>query len=67
MRDDGLGFAPDAHHEGFGLIGMRERVELVGGTLARASPAPGAGTTLEATLPARRRAGRAPTRLDVAS
>ena len=66
VHDDGPGFAPDAHHEGFGLIGVRERVTLTGGTLSIES-APGAGTTLEATLPARRRTSEAPSRLDVAS
>ncbi len=66
VHDDGPGFALDAHHEGFGLIGVRERVTLTGGTLSIDS-APGAGTTLEATLPARRRTSEAPARLDVAS
>ena len=66
VHDDGPGFEPDAHHEGFGLIGVRERVALTGGTLSIDS-APGAGTTLEATLPARRRTSEAPSRLDVAS
>ena len=66
VQDDGPGFEPDAHHEGFGLIGVRERVALTGGTL-RIESALGAGTTLEATLPARRRQDEAPPRLDVAS
>ena len=66
MHDDGAGFMPDAHHEGFGLLGIRERVELVGGTL-KVRSAPGAGTTLEATLPVRRRTGTQAARLDVAS
>jgi two-component system, NarL family, sensor histidine kinase DevS len=66
VRDDGPGFATDAHHEGFGLIGLRERVELVGGTVTVQS-GPGAGTTLEASLPVRRRTGARATRLDVAS
>ncbi len=44
VRDDGPGFVPDADHEGFGLLGIRERVELVGGTLSVRS-APGSGTT----------------------
>jgi signal transduction histidine kinase len=66
VRDDGPGFVPDAHHEGFGLLGLRERVELVGGALEVRS-APGAGTTLEATLPIRRRTGTPAGRLDVAS
>jgi signal transduction histidine kinase len=66
VRDDGAGFVPDVDHEGFGLLGIRERVELVGGTLSVRS-APGAGTTLEATLPVRRRAAADATRFDVAS
>ena len=45
---------------------MRERVELVGGTLSVQS-APGAGTTIQATLPVRRRAPAQATRLGVAS
>ena len=65
VRDDGPGFVPDADHEGFGLLGIRERVELVGGTL-RVQSTPGSGTTLEATLPGRRRAAEQATRLDVA-
>jgi signal transduction histidine kinase len=66
VRDDGPGFTPDAQHEGFGLLGLRERVELVGGTL-KVRSAPGAGTTLEATMLARRRAPEQTTRLGVAS
>ena len=66
VHDDGPGFQPDARHEGFGLIGVRERVALTGGTL-HIDSAPGAGTTLEATLPGRRRTSEAPSRLDVAS
>jgi signal transduction histidine kinase len=38
------------HGGGFGLIGMRERVEALGGTL-RAGPEPGLGWTVVATLP----------------
>lgn len=36
VRDDGRGFDPAATTSGFGLLGMRERVELAGGTLALA-------------------------------
>lgn len=54
------------HHEGFGLIGVRERVALTGGAL-RIDSAPGAGTTLQATLPSRRRTSETRSRIDVAS
>ncbi|WP_028060598.1 GAF domain-containing sensor histidine kinase [Candidatus Solirubrobacter pratensis] len=54
LRDDGRGFEPHADGGGFGLIGMRERVALVQGTLEVES-APGEGTTLRARIPARRR------------
>ncbi|HEY4957374.1 MAG TPA: CHASE3 domain-containing protein [Caldimonas sp.] len=54
VRDDGIGFditVPRlARH---GLIGMRYRVEAEGGTMRLVS-SPGAGTTIEATLPAMR-------------
>jgi signal transduction histidine kinase len=49
--DDGKGFDPEARTDGFGLIGMRERAELAGGTLELRS-APGAGTTIVAAIPA---------------
>jgi signal transduction histidine kinase len=61
VRDEGQGFDPSDRPAGYGLLGMRERVELLGGTLEIES-APGAGTSLTARLPARRRAGG--TRLD---
>jgi signal transduction histidine kinase len=56
VRDDGVGFAPADDTPGFGLIGMRERVALVGGRV-EVDSAPGSGTTISATVPARR-AGR---------
>lgn len=31
--DDGIGFDPSAHHDGFGLLGMRERAERIGARL----------------------------------
>jgi len=52
LKDDGEGFDTEARHSGFGLVGMRERVELVGGTLEIQSD-PGTGTRITATLPAR--------------
>ncbi|HLM08265.1 MAG TPA: GAF domain-containing sensor histidine kinase [Thermoleophilaceae bacterium] len=51
VRDDGEGFEPGRTGEGFGLVGMHERVALVGGALEIDS-APGRGTTVSATLPA---------------
>jgi signal transduction histidine kinase len=53
VQDDGRGFAPDDASQGFGLIGMRERVSLLGGTVEVRSEL-GTGTTVEATLPAAR-------------
>lgn len=54
VRDDGAGFDPATKTDGFGLLGMRERVELLNGTLTITS-APGHGTTVAAAFPARRR------------
>jgi signal transduction histidine kinase len=53
VRDDGRGFDPAALTEGYGLLGMRERVALAGGRLDVAS-ADGEGTTVNATFPVRR-------------
>lgn len=44
------GPARGAHRGGYGLVGMRERVETLGGTL-RAGPRPDAGWSVLATLP----------------
>ena len=53
VADDGVGFDPDDPSAGFGLLGMRERVELAGGELEVGSVA-GSGTRLAAELPLRR-------------
>ncbi len=50
VTDDGAGFAPDTATGGFGLSGMAERAELVGGHLDVHS-GPGRGTTIEARIP----------------
>jgi len=50
VRDDGRGFAA-GESRGFGLDGMRARVDQVGGTLVVHSAA-GAGTTIELEVPA---------------
>jgi signal transduction histidine kinase len=49
VRDDGRGFDPLAEHDGFGLRGMRERVEAAGGRLDVAGDT--GGTSLVALLP----------------
>jgi signal transduction histidine kinase len=54
VRDDGAGFDPTGETEGFGLLGMRERAELLGGTLAVDS-APGRGSTVTVSFPVHRR------------
>jgi signal transduction histidine kinase len=54
IRDDGRGFDPSANSEGFGLLDMRERVDLLGGEL-RIDSAPGRGTIINVSMPALRR------------
>ena len=50
LRDDGCGFDPMRKHDGFGLLGIRERVESMGGRLTIQSER-GAGTAAIITLP----------------
>ncbi|NGO45601.1 sensor histidine kinase [Streptomyces ureilyticus] len=50
VTDDGRGFARDATVTGFGLLGMRERVQLVAGSVDIDS-GPDAGTRLTVTVP----------------
>ena len=51
VEDDGRGFVPDeSRDDALGLIGMRERIALVGGTLTIES-SPGAGTSVVAYVP----------------
>ncbi|HZQ64706.1 MAG TPA: GAF domain-containing sensor histidine kinase [Gaiellaceae bacterium] len=53
IEDDGRGFAPaEVREDALGLVGMRERLALVGGTLTVES-APLAGTSLVAFVPLR--------------
>jgi PAS domain S-box-containing protein len=49
LSDDGDGFQLKDRHDGFGLTGMRERAEEMGGKLKIVS-SPGRGTTIMATL-----------------
>jgi signal transduction histidine kinase len=51
VADDGVGFDPGAVTSGFGLVGMRERAELAGGTLDIARH--GDRTVVRAQLPVR--------------
>ena len=51
IRDDGRGFDPAAGVDGFGLRGMRARMEEIGGSLTVEST-PGEGTTLVVAVPA---------------
>jgi signal transduction histidine kinase len=53
VADDGRGFSAEDGTDGFGLIGMRERIRLAGGRHELDS-APGRGTTVRAWLPATR-------------
>lgn len=50
IRDNGIGGADPAR--GSGLVGLRDRVEALGGSLEIASN-PGCGTSIAATLPMR--------------
>jgi len=55
--DDGAGFHPSSvPAERFGLLGMRERARLLGGTLTIGS-APGAGTAIDVAVPLHTPAG----------
>jgi signal transduction histidine kinase len=60
VADDGRGFVvandPQAYAGHWGLVGMRERAQCVGGALQLRS-APGAGTTVRLVIPLRRRTG----------
>ena len=51
VEDDGNGFAPtEVPSDRFGLLGMRERARLLGGTLTVES-GPDAGTAIEVVVP----------------
>jgi len=51
IEDDGTGFDPAAADGGIGLIGMRERIELLDGSLVVESSAT-SGTTVAVEVPA---------------
>jgi PAS domain S-box-containing protein len=52
LRDNGRGFDPESKQDGFGLLGIRERVEGMGGRLTIES-ASGTGAEISITLPAK--------------
>jgi signal transduction histidine kinase len=51
VTDQGEGFDPAEHQEGSGLVGMRDRLEALGGTLSVRS-SPGTGTQIVGFVPA---------------
>lgn len=51
VADDGRGFDPISSAKGSGLVGMRDRLEAVGGSLAVTS-SPGRGTRVAGSIPA---------------
>ncbi|WP_239004093.1 sensor histidine kinase [Nocardia panacis] len=50
VTDNGIGFAPEQRHRGYGLSGMRERVAQIGGSVVVASR-PGAGCSVCLEVP----------------
>ena len=52
IEDDGRGFTPDGGGDGMGLLGMGERLALLGGKL-RIESRPGSGATIVAEVPLR--------------
>ena len=57
IRDDGIGGADPSR--GSGIIGLKDRVEALGGTISVVSP-PGEGTSLHVRLPGRPNAAPRP-------
>ncbi len=50
VRDEGRGFEPNRAHDRFGLLGVRERVDLLGGLFTLTSE-PGDGTVISISIP----------------
>jgi len=59
LHDNGRGFDADLKTDGIGLVGMKERVQSMGGELSIRS-APGAGTAISIVLPLTENAPLAP-------
>jgi signal transduction histidine kinase len=66
VRDNGIGNSLDAHEPGFGLLGMRERIALLGGVV-QAGPDPEHGWRVEVSLPIPRAEAEEPAESDAAS
>jgi signal transduction histidine kinase len=50
VGDDGQGIDGQGGRAGLGLVGLRERIEMLGGRF-RVDSAPGRGTTVSACIP----------------
>jgi signal transduction histidine kinase len=50
VSDDGAGMPPERDTDGFGITGMRDRIEAVGGQFEIVST-PGQGTAIHGTIP----------------
>ena len=58
VEDQGKGFVPEKRQAGIGLVAMRERAELIGGTLSISRPATG-GTLVRLKIPREKAEGHA--------
>ena len=50
VADNGVGFQPDRHADGMGLVSMRDRIAAVGGEL-KVDSSPGRGTVVSGSVP----------------
>jgi len=50
IKDNGIGFDPERKHQSFGLLGIKERALMIGGT-ATITSAPGEGTLVSLSIP----------------
>lgn len=51
ISDNGIGFKPNGHVPGYGLIGMQERVKSLGGAFSIKSPSAGTGVVVSVRIP----------------
>jgi len=50
VEDNGIGYRGDSHAHGFGIVGMRDRVKVLGGSL-KIEPAKTRGTVVQVIVP----------------